>query len=231
MFLLALSNWCWWNFVVVFSCYSLCHDCIELHWVSRWIIGFHAGISLYIYVLVFLFKEQSNSLYFLYVVEELSVILVFWSTCINMWTAMCILMSMIVGRVGVSQRENCRMRRLFCLSWKKQCFPFCLYIIKIPVTVLSSAGTPGSAACMHVLCVCFVVWIGQLLYSLLCILNLWLLLWTDLGPDVKSSAAHLCFKSLIQKLWLLIVIFIFREPNCELSTGGVCLCMCVCACI
>lgn len=67
---------------------------------------------------------------------------------------------------------------------------------------------------------CFTVWTDLLLDALVCILNLWLSLWTDLGPDVKSSAAHLRFKSLIQKLWLLIVIFIFREPNREPSAGG-----------
>ena len=65
-------------------------------------------------------------------------------------------------------------------------------IIKMPVTALSFAGTPCSAASMHV-CVCQTVWIDQLLDALLCVLNLWLALGTDLGPDVRSSVAHLRF--------------------------------------
>lgn len=116
-----------------------------------------------------------------------------------------------------------------CSVWvgKNNAFPSVYTIIKMPVTALSPAGTSGSAASVRLcMCVCFTV--DQLLDALLRILNLWLSLRTDLWADVKSSAAHVRFKSLIQKLWLLIVIFIFREPNCESSAGGRVVCMCVC---
>ena len=58
----------------------------------------------------------------------------------------------------------------------------------------SSAGTPGSAGPVCVcVSVCFKVRNDQLLDALLCILNVWLSLLADLGPDVKFSGSHLRF--------------------------------------
>lgn len=90
----------------------------------------------------------------------------------------------------LARTETFRMRRLFCLIWKKTILSSVYSIIKMPVTAFPSAGTSGSAVFV---CVFYTVWTDQLLDALLCILNLWLFLRTDLGPDVKSFVAQLHF--------------------------------------
>lgn len=67
-------------------------------------------------------------------------------------------------------------------------------IITKLLTAPSSVETPGFAASMRVcvsVCVFYTFWSDRRLDALLCISNLWPSLPTDLGPDVKASAAHL----------------------------------------
>lgn len=108
-------------------------------------------------------------------------------------------MSTILKMCGcLAQREMFRMKRLFSLSWNKQDSPLCLYYNH---NACHCFPVPEPLALLHLctyvcvrMCVwCFTIWTDQLLDALLHILNIWLSLLADLGPDVKSSAAHLRF--------------------------------------
>lgn len=102
-----------------------------------------------------------------------------------------------------------RMKKIVLFAFGKEKNRLCLQYKK-PVAALSSAGITCSTASV---CVCILCWPEQLLDALLCTLNIWLSLQDHLSSDVKTSASHLHFQSVIHKFWLLIVFFAIRGPK------------------
>lgn len=101
-------------------------------------------------------------------------------------------------------------RKLFCLlleKKKKQA------VFTVQETCCCSFLCWNCLLCCIPVRVCILCWPEQLLDALLCTLNIWLSLQDHLSSDVKTSASHLHFQSVIHKFWLLIVFFTIRGPK------------------